>query len=85
MATGQIAILEGYQIPRYGTMPRKRKRSGASGAQQNRFKKAAKKCARRRSGSFRLCMKRELKGKGRKGRKSRGRGRKACPPGCRKG
>jgi hypothetical protein len=85
MAPGQIAILEGLQIPRYGKMPRKRKRSGAGGAQRNRFKKAAKKCSRRRSGSFQACMKRELKGKGRGGRKGRRRGRKACPPGCKRG
>ena len=75
MATGQIAILEGYQIPRYGKMPRKRKRRGFGAmAQESKFAKTARTCSRvaRRSGrkgSFQACMKRLLKKGGKRRRK----------------
>ncbi len=67
MATGQIAILEGHQLPRYGKMPRKRKRRGfGAPPQQGRFAKIARACARvakrsGRKGSYQACMKRLLK------------------------
>jgi hypothetical protein len=75
MATGQIAILEGYQIPRYGKMPRKRKRrSGRMSGQKGKFAKAARSCSRSakrsgRKGSFQACMKRLLKKGGRRRRR----------------
>jgi hypothetical protein len=83
MATGQIAILEGYQLPRYAKMPRKRKRRGFSGS-DSPFAIVAKRCRKKHKKSakaFWACVRKAS----RKGRKSSRRGRKACPPGCRKG
>ena len=62
---GQIAIFEGY------SMPKRRKRRFAGhrgGPQQSRFTKAAKLCSRivkKRGGSFKACMREKLK-KGRR-------------------
>ena len=84
MATGQIAILEGLQIPRYGKMPRKRKRSGASGSDFSAVAKRCRKKHKKSAKSFWACV-RKAQRKGRGGRKGRRRGRKACPPGCKRG
>jgi len=66
----QIAVLEGYKMPRrrrrYGAHHRRR-RYGAhrtGGSHRARFKRAAKMCSRHvrsKGGSFQACMKRHLK------------------------
>lgn len=51
---GQIAVLEGYQMPR-----RRRRRSG--GSQRAKFSRAAKHCAGRSKGKFKACMRKQLR------------------------
>lgn len=63
----RIGILDGYGD--YGAYHRKKKRHRKSkrrSKQQVKFSKAAKSCSRRRTGSFRNCMKKKLKKKGRR-------------------
>jgi hypothetical protein len=84
MATGQIAILEGYQIPRYGKMPRKRKRSSSAKGSFSAIAKRCRKKHKKSAKSFWACVRKAQK-RGRSGRKGRRRGRRACPPGCKRG
>jgi hypothetical protein len=70
----QIAILEGYRVPRrhrrrrrrvsrYGALGghRRRRRRGGGRAKFSRAAKACSRIVRRRGGSFRACMRRKLK------------------------
>ncbi len=52
-----------YPIVRKGFKVRKMKDTPAMKRAQARFKKAAKKCSRRRKGSFQTCMRKALKSK----------------------
>lgn len=64
----RIGILDGYGD--YGAHQGKgkhhRKSRRRKTSQQVKFSKAAKSCARRRTGSFKVCMKKKLKKKGRR-------------------
>jgi hypothetical protein len=64
----RIGILDGYGDYGFGVHKkkgRKRRKSHKRTKQQVKFAKAAKSCARRRSGKFQTCMKKKLK-KGRR-------------------
>jgi hypothetical protein len=56
MPAGQIAILEGYQIPRYGKMPRKRKRGRYRAAWRARIEATCKKRHPRSRRKYRACV-----------------------------
>jgi len=55
----QIAVLEGYKMPRHRKRRRARRRSG--GSQRRKLATAARKCKGKKIGAFRACIRKHLK------------------------
>lgn len=65
----EITMLEGYGTPRFT------RRTGRT-EQQMKLGTAARQCKGKKKGAFRACIKRKMKGGGRKSRRSRRRSRR---------